>query len=455
MKQLILSALFVLVAVGCGPHDGYSGGGGSTTSHLTIRTKTASGNQPLSIVPTVPFGAQIQFDASGGSPPYNFSLSGCDSIIVGQSGLFIAANDVSVCTVAVTDATLSSATAQVDVGSSQPVLLDIRVPAGSSLQLTPTGGTAPYRFSLTGCDSSITPEGLFSAASDAPETCAISVTDASNTVATATISVYATQPPPADPLYAIHFSSISAADTLPVAIPLAASGNSASACLGCASPPTTLPPTPLPPTPLPPTPLPPPQDYISGFGWFQNPLSLAPVFDGPLSIQYLSSLTNGDACLAQAKYALLNGSAINYQLDIEARVNSVSSYGISGTYATSGGGIAPAGSTAGGIASAGSANLATAAPALPAIATPPATLTPPMAIQHNLFLSEIVSCKLTPSQPICPPPPPCAAPPPGCDYTPVYDRNGCIVGCGVFACKDPGQPIPISDPVPVSVPPIN
>lgn len=129
-----------------------------------------------------------QFIASGGNPPYKFTLdSGIGS--VSQSGLYTAPASPGQAVVKVSDARGTSKEAliiiQVQVALS-PTSRKLNVNA--SFQFETTGGTPPYLYTILSGNSSISSNGTFTGASD-PEVARVRVTDQSGYYAEATVEV--------------------------------------------------------------------------------------------------------------------------------------------------------------------------------------------------------------------------------------------------------------------------
>ncbi|MCM2348460.1 MAG: hypothetical protein NDI69_00475 [Bacteriovoracaceae bacterium] len=129
-----------------------------------------------------------QFLASGGEPPYLFTLfSGLGS--VSTTGLYTAPNSPGLATVRVTDAKGTTKEAlvliQVQVALS-PSSRKLNV--NSSFQFATTGGTSPYTYSVISGSSTISSNGTFTAAGT-PETSKVRVVDSDGHYAEATVEV--------------------------------------------------------------------------------------------------------------------------------------------------------------------------------------------------------------------------------------------------------------------------
>jgi len=153
---------------------------------------------PLVVVATsnsVTFGMTSQIDVSGGVTPYQYSLTGCDSTI-SNSGLFQAAMDASQCAIKVVDDNGDSGSLTVSVVQAYAPF--VVAPAQSqvgftqTMQIAVTGGQAPYTFAVSGCDSTVSNTGVFTAAADA-SSCSVTVKDSGNAVANFSVAVIAPQ----------------------------------------------------------------------------------------------------------------------------------------------------------------------------------------------------------------------------------------------------------------------
>lgn len=129
-----------------------------------------------------------QYVASGGNPPYVFSLvNGVGSIT--PSGLYTAPGFKGQATVRVTDTlgVTKDAVVVVEVELSlSPSTRKLNV--NSSFQFSTSGGNPPYFYSIVSGASTISSSGVFSGAST-PETATVKVTDSQGREATATVDV--------------------------------------------------------------------------------------------------------------------------------------------------------------------------------------------------------------------------------------------------------------------------
>lgn len=129
-----------------------------------------------------------QFIASGGYPPYEFSLlSGVGSI--SSAGLYTAPGSIGTATVRVTDSMGATRDALVVIDvelSLSPSNRKLNV--NSSFQFSTSGGTSPYSYLVTSGASSISSDGTFTAAAT-PETAIVRVNDAHGNFTEATVIV--------------------------------------------------------------------------------------------------------------------------------------------------------------------------------------------------------------------------------------------------------------------------
>ena len=199
LAPVLLAVAGMFSSVGCGNFSATAhntSAAATAKSALSLSLDSTSTQQPLSIVPSLLFGDSLQAVATGGQPPYAYTVAGCDSTIDTASGLFVANDDVSTCEVVVTDSLGATASATANVVAAL-TNLGITIPsitmvAGQKIIITHTGGVAPFSFSITGCDSTIgASNGLFTAAMDAPASCFITVSDSTGATSSETINVIA------------------------------------------------------------------------------------------------------------------------------------------------------------------------------------------------------------------------------------------------------------------------
>lgn len=145
---------------------------------------------PLSVSPsetTVTVGGQVQFEATGGSPPYVFSVA--VNRVVGtidsSLGLYTAPSESTYNQILVTDATGNSVTATVTVNSSLSLTSTTLSPrTGEAVDLVPSGGISPYSFALpSDSEAAVTSDGVFTPGW-ASDTWTVTLTDAVGATAT-------------------------------------------------------------------------------------------------------------------------------------------------------------------------------------------------------------------------------------------------------------------------------
>lgn len=146
---------------------------------------TGSGVQINPTVEALSAGAQVQFSASGGTPPYSYAISSGGGSIDPSSGLYTAPESTGTAEVSVSDATGISSSATVTIGSggtSNTLTLNPdqqTIAPGETLQFSVSGGTAPYTFSIISGGGTVNSQtGLYTAPSTA-STVEVEVTDSS------------------------------------------------------------------------------------------------------------------------------------------------------------------------------------------------------------------------------------------------------------------------------------
>jgi hypothetical protein len=159
------------------------------TANVTVETL------PLQITPTfvnVQFNAGYDFNASGGQPPYVFSiLTGGDSgSIVWDTGVYTAPATAGTVTVQVADSLPSTpSTATVNVYAPLVIAPDpATVDAGSTLTFTASGGVPAYTFEKVSGVGSISSGGLYTAPTS-PGSAVVKVTDSIGNVDQVTVTV--------------------------------------------------------------------------------------------------------------------------------------------------------------------------------------------------------------------------------------------------------------------------
>jgi streptogramin lyase len=164
----------------------------------------ASNSAPLAIGPataTVDPAFQRTFSASGGTPPYSWSLSANNSGgSITSAGVYTAGGTGSVTDiVTVTDSLAATASATITVPAQLTITNgfggNVDAAADGQLTLTASGGTGPYTWTMTtnGSGGSVTPGGIYTAGPNGG-TDTITVTDANGGTSTVTITVTVTPP---------------------------------------------------------------------------------------------------------------------------------------------------------------------------------------------------------------------------------------------------------------------
>lgn len=164
----------------------------------TSLASTGSGLQINPTVETISPSNQFQFSATGGTPPYQFSVVSGEGTIDSSSGIYTAPGTAGSAQVEVTDATGSVSYATVTVGGSGTSASLALTPdnqaiaPGEPLQFNVSGGTGPYTFAVVQGGGTINAQtGLYTAPSYA-STVEVQVKDSSTPtqqIAFATINV--------------------------------------------------------------------------------------------------------------------------------------------------------------------------------------------------------------------------------------------------------------------------
>lgn len=189
--QTILPVLFVLVLAGCSRFSIY----GQFRSLSTTTSTPATGVEISPSVSGVLVGGSESFTASGGTPPYTFSVlgGGAGGSIVSTTGAYTGATTAGNDTVQVMDQNGQIANAIVTVVGVAPLTISptlLTLEAGTAMTYTfqASGGVPPYKYSLvSGSVGSINQTtGVYSAPSSTTTSsiAGIAVTDSLNMTAT-------------------------------------------------------------------------------------------------------------------------------------------------------------------------------------------------------------------------------------------------------------------------------
>lgn len=179
LTSLLVMSLATILLSAC------SSGSSPTSFATTSMASTASGVQINPSVQTVQEGGQFQFSATGGLPPYTFSVVSGEGSIDSSTGVYSAPGNPGSAQISVQDSTGSTAYATVTVGaggSSNTLAVgpdNQTIAPGATLQLSVSGGAAPYVFSIVSGGGTINSStGLYTAPSQA-STVEVQVSDSS------------------------------------------------------------------------------------------------------------------------------------------------------------------------------------------------------------------------------------------------------------------------------------
>lgn len=169
--------------------------GGISDATVTIVAASQLVISPSTL--TIAVGNTYQFGATGGVPPYTFSLfSGGAS--VSSDGLYTASGSSSTATLRVTDAVNATSDATVTVVSGGPLAISpasAAVPEGGTVTFAGSGGSPAYVFSLTGAGSVGVYSGTYTASGPVgANTATIKMSDTLAASVTATIDIVPAAP---------------------------------------------------------------------------------------------------------------------------------------------------------------------------------------------------------------------------------------------------------------------
>ncbi|MBS0419054.1 MAG: delta-60 repeat domain-containing protein [Proteobacteria bacterium] len=179
----IAGLCFVIVLAACG--------GGSTSNSPPSPPLPPD---PLSLSPTsatVDAGMTQKFAASGGVPPYTFTITAGQGTMDASGGTFTAPTSSGTATIKVADSSGSSMTAQVTVDprlTLTPGSATVTAGTGRSVQFVAGGGSGGYKFSVASGSGTIDANGLYTTGNTAG-TDIVQVTDSVGGITPASILV--------------------------------------------------------------------------------------------------------------------------------------------------------------------------------------------------------------------------------------------------------------------------
>lgn len=157
------------------------------TSDATITVTEALAITPAS--KTIIKNGTIDFDASGGVPPYSFMVMSGGGTIVAASGLYTAPGAAGTGVVRVTDSFGSTVEAAVTVNNTLAINPSSKVIVINGMfNFSATGGIPPYTFSKLSGDGIIAADGEYTAPA-APGNAVIRVTDSDGTTSDANVTI--------------------------------------------------------------------------------------------------------------------------------------------------------------------------------------------------------------------------------------------------------------------------
>lgn len=178
----------IFLASGC-----MSSGSGTlaTTSAATNANTETSGIIVSPATDTITPSSTLQFSASGGVAPYSYSLASGGGSIDPGSGIYTApSSGTTTAEVVATDSTGATGSTTVSVSYAAVLITpaSITISPSGTYQFEAGGGAPPYSFSITYGLGTLTPTGLFTAASTTGAV-QIAVVDSNGSVAYSTVTV--------------------------------------------------------------------------------------------------------------------------------------------------------------------------------------------------------------------------------------------------------------------------
>jgi hypothetical protein len=193
VSSLITTACFVgCAALVSGCDSPLSSGSSASVDSLSSSASSSLGIS--SSTSTVAINGNVVFTASGGTKPYTYYLESGEGTINSSTGLFTASAIPGSVEVMVEDAAGNTSYSTITVGDAQDLTLTAaayQIAPNATVQLTPSGGTAPYSYYVVSGDGSVSSSGVFTAP-DYETTSEIEVVDKTGYYGTVSIEIVST-----------------------------------------------------------------------------------------------------------------------------------------------------------------------------------------------------------------------------------------------------------------------
>ncbi|HUX21978.1 MAG TPA: fibronectin type III domain-containing protein [Spirochaetia bacterium] len=192
--RVALIALLAVLLAGCDQFSLYE------KFQSVTATRQSEGSETLAISPAsvlTPTNTTVTFSASGGTPPYQYTVSDGTGFVDQPTGLYHAPGSPGSATVEVSDSLGQTATASVTVfaGAVASVLAispgTATVSAGTSLTFSAVGGISPYHFAITLGGGLVDSAAGIYQAPGAAGSATITVTDSASGTSSANLTIVA------------------------------------------------------------------------------------------------------------------------------------------------------------------------------------------------------------------------------------------------------------------------